>query len=156
MSEQELRGQPPSPEHLFWRQALQDLRKNSLQRVEDAARQLIAVITVLSGLYFGAITFGQIPKNYALNFGAKYLPLPLLFVVPLALWALSVLCASLVLFPRPIEISPYDADAIEEAVLAALAHKYRLLKWALALLVVSLVWLVWAAWEYLRIYIPLT
>ena len=54
MKEYEVEGRPPSPEHLFWRQAIQEIRKDSVKTVEDAAKQLIALVTLLSGLYFHA------------------------------------------------------------------------------------------------------
>jgi hypothetical protein len=145
MTELEVKGRPPSPEHLFWRQAIQEIRKDSLKTVEDAAKQLIALVTLLSGLYFHAITFGQIPKG---STGLK-----LLFVGPLAVWALCLLAATLVLLPRRFLLSPYDPDEIERIVGDAVSWKYRWLLSSLALLIVSLGWLVVAAWVYLDVYV---
>ena len=62
MKELVVKGRPASPERNFWRVAIQEIRKDSIKRVEDAAKQLIAVVTLLSGLYTRAITFGQVPK----------------------------------------------------------------------------------------------
>jgi hypothetical protein len=145
MTELEVKGRPPPPEHLFWRQAIQEIRKDSLKTVEDAAKQLIALVTLLSGLYFHAITFSQIPRS-----GTN---LKVLFVGPLALWVLCLLAASLVLIPRRFLLSPYDPEEAERIVGQALAWKYRLLVAALGLLVVSLGWLVVAAWVYLDVYV---
>lgn len=146
MKEIKVRGRPPSsPEHLFWRQAIQEMRKGSVKTVEDAAKQLIALVTLLSGLYFHAITFSQIPQGYA---GLK-----VLFVGPLALWVLCLLAATSVFFPRRFLLSPYHPEEAERLVGQALAWKYRLLLAALGLLVVSLGWLVVAAWVYLDIYV---
>ena len=86
MTEIEVRGQPPSsPERVFWRKAIQEIRKDSIKTVEEAARQLIALITLLSGLYFHAITFSKLPKADS--------SLKLLFVAPLALWTFCLLAA---------------------------------------------------------------
>lgn len=145
MKELEIKGQPPSPERQFWRQAIQEIRKGSVKTVEDAAKQLIALVTLLSGLYFHAITFSQLPKGST--------ELKLLFVGPLALWALCLLAATLVFFPLRFMFSPYDPDEAERIVGQALAWKYRVLLVALVLLVVSLGWLVAAAWVYLDIYV---
>ena len=146
MTEIEVRDRPPSsPERPFWRQAIQEIRKDSLKTVEEAARQLIALVTVLSGLYFHAITFGQVPKGSVC--------LKVLFVGPLAVWGLCLLAATLVLFPRRLLLSPYDPDAAEEVVGRALRAKHGWLVVALALLIVSLVWLVVAAWVYLDMYV---
>lgn len=146
MKEIQVRGRPPSsPERIFWRQAIQEIRKDSVKTVEDAAKQLIALVTLLSGLYFHAITFSQIPQGYA---GLK-----VLFVGPLALWVLCLLAATSVFFPRRLLLSPYDPDQAEQVVRQALTWKYRLLVAALGLLVVSLGWLVVAAWVYLDVYV---
>ncbi|HEX9922005.1 MAG TPA: hypothetical protein VGD99_05035 [Anaerolineae bacterium] len=146
MKELEVEGQAPSPEHQFWRQAIREIRKDSVKTVEDAARQLIGLVTLLSGLYFHAITFGQAPQGYP--------DVKVLFVGPLALWVLCLLAASLVLFPRRFLLSPYDPDETERLIGQALTYKYRLLRVALGLLVISLGWLVVAAWVYLDIYVP--
>jgi len=145
MKEYKVEGRPPSPERLFWRQAIQEIRKGSLKTVEDAAKQLIALVTLLSGLYFHAITFSKIPHGYV---GLK-----VLFVGPLVLWVLCLLAATLVFFPRRFLLSPYDPQEAERMVGQALAWKYRLLMAALGLLIVSLGWLVVAAWVYLDIYV---
>jgi len=145
MKEIEVEGRPPSPERLFWRQAIQEIRKGSLKTVEDTARQLITLVTLLSGLYFHAITFSQVPQGCA---GLK-----VLFVGPLALWVLCLLAATSVFFPRRFLLSPYDPEEAERLVGQALAWKYRLLVTALGLLIVSLGWLVVAAWVYLDIYV---
>ncbi len=145
MKEIEVEGRPPSPEHLFWRQAIQEIRKDSVKTVKDAAKQLIGLVTLLSGLYFHAITFGQVPKGDV--------DLKVLFVGPLGLWALCLLANTLVLVPDRFELSPYDPEQAENVIKQALSWKYRLLMVALGLLIVSLVWLVVAAWVYLDIYV---
>lgn len=145
MKEYEVEGRPSSPERLFWRQAIQEIRKDSVKTVEDTAKQLIALVTLLSGFYFHAITFSKIPQGYA--------DLKVLFVGPLVLWVLCLLAASLVLFPRRFLLSPYEPDEAERIIGQALAWKYRLLVAALGLLIVSLGWLVAAAWVYLDIYL---
>jgi hypothetical protein len=146
MTELEVRGQPPSPERQFWRDAIQEIRKNAVKTVDDAAKQLIALVTLLSGLYFHAITFGQIPKGQV---GLK-----ILFVGPLAVWVLCLLVATLVFLPLRFVLSPYDPDEIERVVGRDLIWKYRLLLASLVLLVISLSWLVVAAWVYLEVYVP--
>jgi hypothetical protein len=146
MTENAKPGRPPSPERQFWRNAIQEIRKNSVKTVEDAAKQLIALVTLLSGLYFHAITFGQIPKDQV---GLK-----ILFVGPLAVWVLCLLVATLVFLPLRFVLSPYDPDEIERIVGRDLAWKYRLLLASLVLLVISLSWQVVAAWVYLEVYVP--
>ncbi len=56
--------------------------------------------------------------------------------------------ATLVFLPFRFVLSPYDPDEIERIVGRDLAWKHRLL------LVVSLSWLVAAAWVYLEVYVP--
>jgi len=145
MIELEIEGQPPNPERQFWRQAIQQIRKDSIKTVEETAKQLIGLVTLLSGIYFHAITFTQVPQGYT--------DVRVLFVGPLALWVFCLLAASLALFPRPFMLSPYDPDEAEAVIRAALAWKYRFLVTALLLLVISLGWVVVAAWYFLGFYV---
>ncbi len=153
MKEIEVRGRPPSPEHRFWHQAIQEIRKDAVKTVEDAAKQLIALVTLLSGLYFHAITFSQLPKGAALNVAGLLFDMKVLFVGPLAVWVLCLLAATLVLIPRRYMLSPYAPDEAESVVEQALAQKYRWLRVALVLLILSLLWLVAAAWVYLDVFV---
>lgn len=153
MKELVVKGRQASPERNFWRVAIQEIRKDSIKRVEDAAKQLIAVVTLLSGLYTRAIVFSQVPKDYCIDLKWLLVDLKVLFVGPLALWALCLLSASLVLYPRRFMVSPYDPDKAEDLVVQALKRKYRWLGIALGLLVLSLLWMVAAAWAYLDVYV---
>jgi hypothetical protein len=145
MSENKIHEQPPPPERLFWRQAIQEMRRDSLARVEGAARLLIGLVTLVSVAYVHALATGQVPP--------RYFDLKVLFVGPLAIWGLCALAGVLVLFPRRFQISPSDPEAAERTVTRALRGKYRLLMVALLLLVVSLGWLAVAAWVYLDVYV---
>ena len=146
MTEPVVQGQPPSPEAQYWREAIREIRKDSIKTVEEAAKQVIALVTLLSGLYFHAITFSRVPQGYA---GLK-----ILFVAPLFLWAVCLLVATLVFLPLRFHLSPYDPEEIRHVVERDTAWKYRLLLTSLTILVVSLFWLVAAAWFYLDIYVP--
>jgi hypothetical protein len=111
MKEIEVAGRPPSPESQFWRQAIQEIRKDSLKTVTDTTRQLIALVTLLSGLCFHAITFTQAPQGYT--------DVKVLFVGPLLLWMFCLLLATLVLFPFPHQASPYAPEEAEQLIRAA-------------------------------------
>lgn len=139
-------GRPRSQEKLFWVQAVREARKDALKTVDEAARQIIGLVTLLSGLYFAAISFGQVPKGVP--------GLRLLFVAPIALWALSLAAAVAVFAPRQRELSPYSPDEAEAAFLDVLRAKRRWFFTALVLLLVSLAVLVVAAWVYLDVYVP--
>ena len=69
------------------------------------------------------------------------------------MWALSLVCAVLTFLPRPDAFSPYSPDKIRAAITAAAERKYQALLASFALLVLSLVWLVVAAWVYLDVYV---
>ena len=123
MKELEVEGQPPSPENQFWRQAIQEIRKDSLKTVTDMGKQLIALVTLLSGLYFHAITFSKSPQGYT--------DVQVLFVGPLVLWMLCLLAATLVLFPFPFKASPYNPEEAQQLILRSLKWKYGFLVTAL-------------------------
>jgi hypothetical protein len=145
MKELEVQGQVPSPEHHFWGQAIREIRKDSLKTVTDMGKQLIALVTLLSGLYFHAITFGQTPQGYT--------DVKVLLVGPLVLWVLCLLAATLVLFPFSYQASPYSPEEAEQLIHRVLRWKYRCLVTALVLLIISMGWLVVAAWYFLGFYV---
>ncbi len=145
MSDIEIRGRPPSDQNLFWRQTLEEIRKNSVKTIEETARQIIGLVTLLSGLYFSAIAFGQVPQAYT--------DVKILFVGPLALWVLTLLAATLVFFPFPAQVKRHDPAHIEQVITKMITWKYRFLWIALILLIISLGWLTAAAWMYLGFYV---
>jgi len=87
---------PVSKLDKFWIESIQKLAQGSIASAEDAAKQIIAIISLLQTIYFAAISFSNL-KN-ALNLQD---PLVFLFLSPIALWLIALSLAILVFLPKP-------------------------------------------------------
>ena len=79
----------------FWIETMRKLTQGSTTSVEDAAKQMIAIISLLQTIYFAAVSFSNLKT--ALNLKD---PLVFLFLSPIALWLVSLAIAILVFIPR--------------------------------------------------------
>ena len=73
----------PNP---FWRENAQKLVSQSISTIEEVAKQLIVVNSLLEGIYFHAITFSDV-KPILTGWIA------VLYLMPIALWLASLVCA---------------------------------------------------------------
>src|SRR5579864_1207673 len=85
-----------------WRKVGNEAPVQAITRVEEAAKQLIALTAILQGIYFVIFAFSDLRKQV----GTLNLPIPnglilLLFFIPLVLWLVSLFCATQVFVPRP-------------------------------------------------------
>ncbi len=80
----------PNP---FWRENARKLVGESISTIEDVAKQLIAVNSLLEGIYFHAIAFSDVKPLLTNWIAAVYL-------APIFLWLLSLVFAVLTLSPK--------------------------------------------------------
>jgi len=80
----------------FWIETMQKLAQGSIASAEDAAKQMIAIISLLQTIYFAAISFSNLKNALILED-----PLVFLFLSPIALWLVALALAILVFLPRP-------------------------------------------------------
>lgn len=122
----------------YWRKASQELPLQSIARVEDAARQMIALTGSLQGLFLAVVAFSDL-RNQLRGFEA------LAFLVPVLLWMGSLWFATQVFVPRERQganrndLRPEAWEELRETVEDALKEKQRLLNRAHALLLASYV-----------------
>lgn len=96
-----IRGQPPSDEQTamvaeaakHWREIGNDAPVQALARVEEAAKQLVALNSALATLYFAVFALGNLKDRVTSG-------LTWLFLLPVGLWLVSLLYATLVFVPR--------------------------------------------------------
>ena len=84
----------PDPNLKFWKDTAKGLLGESIKSIEETAKQIIGVAGILEGLYFHAVAYSDIRGKL----GSGWL-VPL-YLLPLALWLVSLLAALLVFFPR--------------------------------------------------------
>jgi hypothetical protein len=101
----------PNP---FWRENAQKLVSQSISTIEEVAKQLIVVNSLLEGIYFHAITFSDV-KPILTGWIA------VLYLMPIALWLASLVCAvwtlSLKIYRININSSQDSKEEFEQIVL---------------------------------------
>jgi hypothetical protein len=137
-------GAPPQAEDTQWLAMMDDLRKRSLTSIEETAKQLIGLDGLISGIYFGAVVFSDLPAAAAQPAASRAL-----FLAPVVLWLASLVAAVLVLAPRAYAYNPHSPGEARDAYERIIGTKHARLKAALWLFVASLVALAAVLWVYL-------
>jgi hypothetical protein len=121
-----LSGQQPSDEQLqliqekarYWRKVGNEARVQSINCLEDAAKQLVALIATLQELYFALFALSDLRKQLAALatslLGAWFL---LVFFLPIPIWLLSLYSATQVFVPQPrpgVNINYLDIDVWQD------------------------------------------
>jgi hypothetical protein len=127
----------------FWHEVARETVKNSAATIEETAKQLIGIVGILEGLYFHAITFGDLRGQVT-----EFLPL-LAYLAPLIFWTFSLLSAGLIFIPRVYKLNINSSEAAEKMHEAVVPRKYFFLTLSLAWLVIGAVFLVVAVGVYL-------
>lgn len=129
----------PNP---FWRENARKLVGESISTIEDVAKQLIAVNSLLEGIYFHAIAFSDVKPVLAGWIAGVYL-------APILLWLLSLVFAVLTLSPKAYSININSSRDSKERFEEIVAKKHGMLKWSEAFLVLSFIALFAAVAHYL-------
>ncbi len=152
MTTPKLPGQVPSNEQEqliqnaadHWRAVGNEAPVQAITRIEEAAKQLIGLTTLLQGIYFAIFAFSDVRKQVgALNFPIPHGLVLLLFFIPLLLWLISLYCATRVFVPQPRpvvnlnDMSISGWQNIKQTYEQTAEKKLRWLRWSHILLVTS-------------------
>jgi hypothetical protein len=118
--------------------------RESIGTIDETARQVIAVAGVHEGLYFHAITFGDLRGKVAGG-----LPLTL-YLAPIALLLFSLCAGLLVFFPNPYRLNFQSSEASKLVHERVVASKLLLLRVASICLMLAVAGIFGAVWLYLR------
>lgn len=129
----------PNP---FWRRNAENLVGESISTIEDVAKQLIAVNSILEGIYFHAIAFSDIKP--VMNTW-----IAVLYLVPIALWLFSLVFAVWTLSPRQYDININSSHNSKKRFEEILLYKHKLLKISEGFLIFSFIALFAAVMHYL-------
>ncbi len=129
----------PNP---FWRENARKLVGESISTIEDVAKQLIAVNSLLEGIYFHAIAFSDVKPVLTGWIAGVYL-------APILLWLLSLVFAVLTLSPKAYAININSSRDSKERFEEIVAKKHGMLKWSEFFLVLSFIALFAAVAHYL-------
>ena len=119
----------------YWRQVWNETPVQTITRLEDVAKQLIAITTGLQGLYVAIFVFSNLRTQVeAAHWIVPGWLLLLLFFVPLLCWLASLFYAARVFVPRIHpevnfnEMSPSAWQKVKDAYGRAAEAKYRWLQ----------------------------
>ncbi len=134
----EIRGRPPNPEDIFWKNAMLDMAKGSISSIERSAKHLILAASFLEGVYFHALSFAD-PNTLsgAAENAALHLLLAILFSAPVLLWLMVLGCAAMVLTTKSYTVHPDDPEDAKDTFERIADTKQRWLTQGLCALMVS-------------------
>jgi hypothetical protein len=116
----------------------------SPKSLDEAAKQVVGVTGILIGLYFSAITFGDLRGKVTTDLSLAT------YGAPVVLLLLSLIAAMLVFFPKTYQLNIHSSEASHLIYERTLAGKRRNLLLAAILLVLGILALLFALLTYLR------
>lgn len=115
----------------------------SISTIEDVAKQLIAVNSLLEGIYFHAITFSDVKPVMTSTWIA------VIYLSPIFLWLMSLVFAVLTLSPNAYKININSSSASKETFEEIVSKKHGMLKVSEVFLILSFIALMVALAHYL-------
>lgn len=125
------------PEEIFWLEFDKELKKGSITKVEDAAKQLITVTSIVQTIYFAAVSFSETKKVLGLIPPPVNIWFIFLLFFPLILWAASLYHSINAFMPKTYLMNEISPDMIEETYMEILKYKSGTLNHAYRLLCIG-------------------
>ena len=113
-------GIPLTPEEEFWMGKMREMTAASIKSVEEAGKQLIAMITVMEGIYAAVLAFSGIKELPKAN-----IPAALFYISPIFLWLISLFFALRIFKSRKYRYYSNSPDSAKETFHQIAAFKYR-------------------------------
>jgi hypothetical protein len=130
----------------FWIETMQKLAQESTKSIEDAAKQMVAIISLMQTIYFAAVSFSS------LNSSLKLMdPLVFLFLSPIALWLISLALAISVFIPRRYDTNLESPSRSASTFNKIVSFKQNVLFWSYIVLVAGFLMLLVSIFVYLYI-----
>lgn len=148
----ETHGQLPTSEDRFWLDTARQLTNTSITAVEEAAKQIIGLVTLLQGIFFAVITVSDLKLKLVTFAGQmNFWILLLLIVLPIGCWIISLWLCILVFLPRIYSINLSSPDISREAFVKIIEYKHKRLLQAYTALASGFIPLLFAVILYLLI-----
>ena len=149
----EVQGGALTPLDRFWLDTARDAAKGSAASLEEAAKQLIGITSLSQGIYFAAISLGDVKKGLAQFSGQQQWLIVAALVLPLLLWIASLWFTIRVFKPETYKTNLNSPDLAREMYYEVVGYKKKQLQRAYLALVVGFVPLIVNVVGYL-IYFP--
>ncbi len=115
----------------FWTGIIKDFFRQSINSIESAAKQIITITGIVTGIYFHAITFTDIRKEATTLAG-------IIYVLPIILWLLSLIFSFKVLNPKVYLMSFTTEEIAKENYRLLSKKKYSQYRYAYQLFLVGI------------------
>lgn len=148
----EVQGEPVGPLDEFWLDTARAATKESVQALEEAAKQLISVTTLSQVIYFAAISFGDVRKALGQLEYWQQLLVTVLLVAPLVFWIASLFYAMQVFKPRTYATNLESPDLARQAHQELVVYKREQLDRAHDALTLGFVPLIVNIWMVLMVF----
>ncbi|MBM3129028.1 MAG: hypothetical protein FJ009_10465 [Chloroflexi bacterium] len=146
----EVQPEPLTALDRFWLERARNAAKESVGALEEAAKQLIAIASLSQGIYFAAISFGDIKKALPQFAPAWQWTITGALVLPLVCWLVALAFAIRVFVPQIYATNLDSPELARETYDQVAAYKHAQLRrahLALALGFVPLIGNVVAFWR---------
>jgi hypothetical protein len=95
-----VQGSYESPLDQFWLEIARKISQESISALEEAAKQLIGIASLLQGIYFAAVSLSDLKRALVLLSNIDQWLFVIVLSMPIALWLISLWLAILVLKPE--------------------------------------------------------
>jgi hypothetical protein len=119
-------GEPFTEMDEFWLEMARNIAKDSIGALEDAAKQLISIVTLIEGIYFAAISFSDVRKDLA-SAGQPWLVI-ILIISPVVLWLICLVFAIKVFNPVSYPTNLNSSTLAEKTYKQIVGFKYKMLR----------------------------
>jgi hypothetical protein len=146
----EIQGQVLSSEDRFWLDTAKQLTHTSIPATEEAARQVIGLVSLLQGILFAVVTVSDLKaKLIALTGQVNFWILLLLILLPIGCWITSLWLCVLVFLPKSYSIHLRSPEISRAVFNEIVEYKHKRLLQAYSALAAGFIPLLFAVIIYL-------
>ena len=122
----EIQGQTLSSQDRFWLDTVKGLTNASITSTEEAAKQIIGLVTLLQGFLFAVVTISDLKTKLALLAGqVNFWILLVLIILPIGCWIASLWLSILVFLPETYFVSLSSPDISRETFFEIVQYKHK-------------------------------
>jgi hypothetical protein len=122
----EIQGQALSSQGRFWLDTVKGLTSTSITSIEEAAKQIISLVTLLQGIFFAVLTIGDLKVKLADLMGSSgFWYLLALIILPLCCWVTSLWLSILVFLPKSYSVNLSSPDLSRETFFEIVQYKHK-------------------------------
>jgi hypothetical protein len=120
---------PTSLDQDYWEKIDREAPISAITKCEEAAKQLITLISLITTIYVGIISFSDLIKQ-----PLSLRPILIFILLPLPFWVISLIFATKVIVPKV-----YPVDQIQEDYIRISRVKFYYLRLSYKLLIISMI-----------------